>query len=164
MAELYSLEGIIISEGDNVVVEYDKPVAGGDITETLSIQIHHNQKDLASKIIGNSVRFYILSCPNLQNGGEYEDFAIIEDPESRKRIADAMESLKGKKPLFRSLNEHATEMLKNTDLSVINKKVDLINEISVYVDEQIGLGKIKPHQKSWFESVCMYWYEKGNSK
>lgn len=29
--------------------------------------------------------------------------------------------------------------------------------IEEYVDEQIALGNIEPHEKTWLTSVCMYW-------
>jgi hypothetical protein len=163
MEELYKLEGKILETSEGLVVEYDKFIGGDDILETVTLPIHNNQIEVAKKIIGEKIKFYVLACPDLQNGGEYEDFAIIEDPETKKRISAAMEALKGKKP-FRSLNEHAKEALMNTDLGVLNKRVDVINEISVYVNEQIALGNIEKHEKSWLESVCIHWYDKGNKK
>jgi len=158
MEDQYNLKGVICFGDQEYLIQYG-PHA------TLTCPIHPNQTKLAEKLVGTGmmVKFYIRSCPDMRNGGELEDFAILADNESSDRIKAAMNALEGKQ-LFRGLNEHATEMLKNTDLSVINGKVDLINEISVYANEQIGLGKIKPHQKSWFESVCMYWYEKRNTK
>ena len=164
MEELYNLEGTVIMDGngDEIMVRYNKELCGGDISEVAKIQIHKNQNNVAKKNIGKKINFYILSCPNLQNEGKYEDFAILEDPETSNRIADAMKALKGKKSFFGSLNEHAIEIIKNHDSSSINKNTDSKNEISHYVNEQIKMGNIKPQDGKWLESVCIHWYKKGN--
>lgn len=73
------------------------------------VMLHPNQINYAE--IDKEVDFRIQSCPNLQNGGEWEDMAIIETGEP-KRISEIMEKFKGKTMFPKSL-ARAEEILKN---------------------------------------------------
>jgi hypothetical protein len=57
------------------------------------VMLHPNQINYAE--LDKEVDFRIESCPNLQNGGEWEDMAIIDTGEP-KRIREIMEKFKNK--------------------------------------------------------------------
>ncbi len=97
------------------IVRYDTGMGNG-IKITNSITLHPNQVNYAE--IDKEVEFRIESCPNLQNGGEWEDMAIIETGEA-KRIQDIMENIMGNfkdKVMFPKMVERAKESLKGVTI------------------------------------------------
>jgi hypothetical protein len=76
------------------------------------VMLHPNQVNYAE--IDKEVEFRIESCPNLQNGGEWEDMAIIETGEA-KRINEIMEKFKDK-IMFPKMVERAKESLKDVKI------------------------------------------------
>lgn len=73
------------------------------------IALHPNQYSLAK--VDKECEFYIKSCPNLHNGGEFEDMAIVLDG-SYERIKEVAKKLEGRE-LFKRLNDHARDALTN---------------------------------------------------
>lgn len=76
------------------------------------VMLHPNQVNYAE--IDKEVEFRIESCPNLQNGGEWEDMAIIETGEAT-RISEIMEKFKDK-IMFPKMVERAKESLKGVKI------------------------------------------------
>lgn len=93
------------------IVRYDTGMGNG-INITNSIMLHPNQVNYGE--IDKEVEFRIESCPNLQNGGEWEDMAIIETGEA-KRINEIMEKFKDK-IMFPKMVERAKESLKGVKI------------------------------------------------
>lgn len=93
------------------------------------VMLHPNQVNYAEQ--DKEVEFRIESCPNLQNGGEWEDMAIIETGEA-KRISEIIEKFKDKE-MFPKLNAHAREMLANVKwLPNPNDKPIVYNEDELF--------------------------------
>lgn len=76
------------------------------------VMLHPNQVNYAE--IDKEVEFRIESCPNIQNGGEWEDMAIIETGEAT-RISEIMEKFKDK-IMFPKMVERAKESLKGVKI------------------------------------------------
>lgn len=93
------------------IVRYDTGMGNG-IYITNSIMLHPNQVNYAE--IDKEVEFRIESCPNLKNGGEWEDMAIIETGEA-KRISEIMDKFKNK-IMFPKMVERAKESLKGVKI------------------------------------------------
>ena len=74
---------------------------------TKRVALHPNQYSLAK--VDKECEFYIRSCPNLHNGGEFEDMAVVLDG-SYERIKEVAKKLEGKE-LFKRLNDHARDAL-----------------------------------------------------
>jgi len=73
------------------------------------VPLHPNQYSLAK--VDKECEFNIRSCPNLHNGGEFEDMAVVMDG-SQDRIKEVAKILEGKE-LFKRLNDHARDALTN---------------------------------------------------
>jgi hypothetical protein len=157
MEDQYNLKGVICFGDQEYLIQYG-PHA------TLTCPIHPNQTKLAEKLVGTGmmVKFYIRSCPDMKNGGELEDFAILADKESSDRIKAAMDALEGKQ-LFRGLNDHAKEIVNSWTTKDAIVTLDLSDSVMSYVNEQIELGNIDKSEKTWLENVCMYWYNEGKN-
>lgn len=156
MEDQYNLKGVICFGDQEYLIQYG-PHA------TLTCPIHPNQTKLAEKLVGTGmmVRFYIRQCPDMKNGGELEDFAILADNESSDRIQKVADAIKGRE-LFKGLNDHARETI-NGLMSNVTERLDLSDSIRLYVNERIELGNIDESKKTWLENVCMYWYNEGKN-
>jgi hypothetical protein len=157
MENEYNLKGIVCFGDQEYLMQY-----GSHARSTCPI--HPNQTKLAEKLVGTGVmvKFYIRSCPDMRNGGELEDFAILADKESSDRIKAAMDALEGKQ-LFRGLNDHAKEIVNSWTTKDVIVTLDLSDSIRLYVNERIELGNIDESKKTWLENVCMHWYNEGKN-
>lgn len=99
------------------------------------VMLHPNQENYAE--IGKECSFRIEQCPDLNNGGEWLDMAIIETGEA-KRIGEIMEKFKGK-TMFPKMVERAKESLKGVTLPEVptNEKSDVLAKLlDKYIKEK----------------------------
>jgi len=80
--------------------------------------------------IDKEVEFRIQSCPNLDNGGELEDMAIIDTGEA-KSISEIMEKFKGK-TMFPQALKRAEESLRGVVLPHVK------NNSKMYHENELG--------------------------
>ena len=110
------------------------------------VMLHPNQINYAE--LDKEVEFRIQSCPNLHNGGEWEDMAIIETGEP-KRIKEIIEKFKNKL-MFPKSHARAQEMLKNVTIPnpIKGKLVRKDNEWVVIYETEIGEHYLPLYHKS----------------
>jgi hypothetical protein len=92
------------------------------------VMLHPNQTNYAE--IDKEVEFRFLSCPNLDNGGELEDMAIIDTGEA-KSISEIMEKFKGK-TMFPQALKRAEESLRGVVLPHVK------NNSKMYHENELG--------------------------
>jgi hypothetical protein len=104
-----------------ILDKYDKVDSGwivrykverGNLIVHQHVMLHPNQVHYAE--IDKEFEFRIQSCPNLQNGGEWEDMGIIDTGEAN-RISEVMEKFKDK-IMFPKMVERAKESLKGVKI------------------------------------------------
>lgn len=119
--------GVFIKQNSIWYVQYDSELGNG-IELTNTVLLHPNFSNYAE--IHKECEFRIQQCPNLNNGGEWEEMAIIDSGEA-KRIGEIIERYRGKE-MFPKLTAHAREVL-----STITKLPDPNDPPKTYNEDEL---------------------------
>lgn len=109
------------------VIEYDTIEKGKAVTKQLPLHPNCN-KDAK---VGETCTFYIQNAPNLHNGGEWEDFAVVGNTDLRVN-AHIFEQIMAKS----QLNQDTKPQLTNLE-KVISELTQEAKTTKLYTEDQV---------------------------
>ena len=119
--------GVFIKQNSIWYVQYDTELGNG-VELTNTVLLHPIFSNYAE--IHKGCEFRIQQCPNLSNGGEWEEMAIIDSGEA-KRISEIIGRYRDKE-MFPKLTAHVKEVL-----STITKLPDPNDPPKMYNEDEL---------------------------